>query len=58
MSNIINKSIPSIYVYILKLFFQVHDNVLLGSCPEIPCWKRYSQKIYAYITANLNVNSS
>ena len=26
-----------------KLFLKVHDHDLLGSCPEISCWKQYSE---------------
>ena len=35
---------------VLKLFSKVHDYVLLGSYPEIPCWKCYSRKISRYVT--------
>ena len=42
---------PFIHVYNWKLLFKVHDYVLLGSCPEFPCWKRYSQKTSGYVTA-------
>ena len=41
---------PYMHVYHWKLFFKVHDYVLLGFCPEIPCWKRYSQKISVFVT--------
>ena len=40
----------SIHVYDWKLLFKAHDYVLLGSCPEFPCWKRYTQKISGYAT--------
>ena len=45
---------PSIHVYNWKLLFKVHDYVLLGSCPELPCWKRYSQKTSGYVTGTPN----
>ena len=36
--SIVNNPFPChIYVYNRKLFFKVHDYILLGSCPEIPC---------------------
>ena len=27
------------YIFNWKLFFKIHHYILLGSCPEIPCWK-------------------
>ena len=44
----------STHVYNWKLFFKVHYYVLLGSCPKIPCCKRYSQKIFGYVTVKIS----
>ena len=44
---------PNIYVYNWKLFFKDNNYIILGSYPEIPCWKRYSQKISGYATAEV-----
>ena len=41
---------PYMHVYHWKLFFKVHDYVLLGFWPEILYWKRYSQKISVFVT--------
>ena len=38
------------HVFNWKLLFKVYDYVLFGSYPEIPCWKRYSQKNIGEIT--------
>ena len=50
--SIVNNPLPmsSMHFYNSKLFFKVHNYVLLGSCPKIACWKRYSQKISGCIT--------
>ena len=38
----------SIHIHNCKLFFKVCDYLLLAACPEIACWKWYSQKISGY----------